>query len=116
MPATLERAMGTVGFAEAVADLRARGGDLVRVGGVEIEDPPYQFQLYLNEHASAVVACLGVDQSRSPHGPAGTPPRQEELSVHSRQETQLPPAAPLQHRPPTLPLGQQSPIAYGKST
>lgn len=66
---TLERGIGTVGFAEAVADLRARGDDLVRVGGVETEGPSYHFQLFLDERAIAVVACLGVDRSRRRHSP-----------------------------------------------
>jgi hypothetical protein len=65
---TRRRGIPTLGFTQAVDDLRARGDDPVRVGAVDIEDPPYHFQLFLNEDATAVVACLGVDQSRKQPG------------------------------------------------
>jgi len=52
----------TLGFAAAVEALRARGQDLVRLGAVDLDDPPYHFQVFLDEPLAAVVACLGVDQ------------------------------------------------------
>ena len=59
---TRQRGIPTVGFADAVAELDARGDDLVRIGAVDEDEPPYHFQLFLDEHATTVVACLGVDQ------------------------------------------------------
>ena len=53
----------TIGFADAVDELRAHGDTPVRIGAVDIDEPPYHFQLFLDEHATAIVACLGVDQS-----------------------------------------------------
>jgi hypothetical protein len=63
---TQQRAIPTLGFAQAVDDLRSRGGDPVRIGAVDSDNPPYHFQLFLNEDATAVVACLGVDQRWNP--------------------------------------------------
>lgn len=40
----------------------AAGEQLVRLGAVDVEDPPYHFQLFLNAAGTKVVACLGVDQ------------------------------------------------------
>jgi hypothetical protein len=51
-----------VGFAEAVQSLRACGDEPVLIGAVDIDDPPYHFQLFLNVSATRLVACLGVDQ------------------------------------------------------
>jgi hypothetical protein len=47
----------------AVDDLPASGDNLVRLCAVDTDDRPYHFQLFLNEDATAVVACLGVDES-----------------------------------------------------
>jgi hypothetical protein len=52
----------TSGFAAAVAALRAHGERPLRVGAVDVDDPPYRFQVFLDDGLSAVVACLGVDQ------------------------------------------------------
>jgi hypothetical protein len=69
---TRERGIETLGFTRAVDDLRACGEEPVCVGAVDLDDPPYHFQLFLNEDATAVVACLGVDQSwKTPRHPAG---------------------------------------------
>ena len=51
---------------QAVDELRSRGEDLVRIGAVDTDNPPYHFQLFLNEDATTVIACLGVDQSWNP--------------------------------------------------
>jgi hypothetical protein len=29
---------------------------------VDVDDPPYHFQLFLDEKLTSIVACLGVDQ------------------------------------------------------
>ena len=29
---------------------------------MDVDDPPYHFQLFLNEELTSVIACLGVDQ------------------------------------------------------
>ena len=52
-----------MGFADAVTALRAVGEELVRIGAVDVEDPPYHFQLFLNEDGTEMIACLGVNQS-----------------------------------------------------
>ena len=63
---TQQRGIPTLGFAQAVDELRSRGDDLVRIGAVDTDTPPYHFQLFLDEDAAAVVARLGVDQSWNP--------------------------------------------------
>ena len=60
----------TLGFAAAVEALRARGQDLVRLGAVDLDEPLYHFQVFLDEPLTAVVACLGVDQGWR-HRPSG---------------------------------------------
>jgi hypothetical protein len=54
--------VATLGFAEAVADLRRMGTDPVRLGQVTVTDPPYVYMLFFNDETSTVVACLGIDQ------------------------------------------------------
>ncbi|MGK5450490.1 hypothetical protein [Streptomyces radiopugnans] len=54
----------SVGFPEAVADLRAYTGDHVLIGYVD--DRPcggFYFQLFLDPQAARIVACLGVRPS-----------------------------------------------------
>ncbi|MEU7673545.1 hypothetical protein AB0C42_01855 [Micromonospora taraxaci] len=51
----------TLGFPAAVQELHDRGEQLVRLAAVDVEDPPYHFQLFLNDDVSAVLACIGVD-------------------------------------------------------
>jgi hypothetical protein len=70
LPAYERRAMRTVadgiptiGFADAVASLRRIGNQPVWLGQVTVADPPYLFMLFLTDEASAVVACLGIDQA-----------------------------------------------------
>jgi hypothetical protein len=60
---TRERGVPTLGFAEAVAALRDWGEGLVRLGAVDTEDPPYHFQLFINEDGTVLIACLGGDQA-----------------------------------------------------
>jgi len=80
---TRQRSIPTLGFTQAVDDLRAHGDDLVRLGAVDLDDPPYHFQLFLNEDATAVIACLGVDQSWNPRRhPIGRTPTDTTGSVH----------------------------------
>jgi hypothetical protein len=52
----------TSGFAAAVDALREWGDNPVRIGAVDVADPPYHFQLFFDDGLTAVVACLGVDQ------------------------------------------------------
>jgi len=52
----------TRGFAAAVSALRDQGDRPVRIAAVDTDDPPYHFQLFLDEELLRVVACLGVDQ------------------------------------------------------
>ena len=60
---TRRQGISTVGFTSAVDQLRAWQDDLVRIGAVDQDEPPYHFQLFLNEAATVTVACIGVDQS-----------------------------------------------------
>jgi hypothetical protein len=60
---TQKRGIATLGFADAVAALRALSEQGVRIGAVDVDDPPYHYQLFLNEAGTAAIACLGVDQS-----------------------------------------------------
>jgi len=62
-----EREIPTLGFAEAVAALRDHAEGLVRLGAVDTEDRPYHFQLFVNRDGTALVACLGVDQTWNPN-------------------------------------------------
>jgi len=59
-----QRGISSVGFRQAVEDLQLAGDQAVCLGWVDTVDPPYHFQLFLNEDLSAIVACLGVDTSR----------------------------------------------------
>ena len=52
----------TLGFSAAVHALCEYGEQPVRLGAVDVDDPPYHFQLFLDENLTSVVACLGVDQ------------------------------------------------------
>jgi len=61
------RGVATIGFIETVNRLRDRDEEPVRVAAVDTDDPPYHFQLFLDEHATAVLACFGVDQSWNPN-------------------------------------------------
>jgi hypothetical protein len=60
----LTRAKGiqSRGFTAAVEALQSHGEEPICIGAVDIDDPPYHFQLFLNANLTAVVACLGVDQ------------------------------------------------------
>ncbi|MEV0715622.1 hypothetical protein [Asanoa sp. NPDC050611] len=60
---TRQEGISTLGFTAAVETLRALGQQPVRLRAVDLDEPPYHFQLFLNADATAVVACLGVDQS-----------------------------------------------------
>jgi hypothetical protein len=52
----------TLGFSAAVQALRQYGEQPVRLGAVHVDDPPYHFQLFLDNELTSVIACLGVDQ------------------------------------------------------
>jgi hypothetical protein len=56
------RGTAQVGFADAVRTLAGRGHASIRIGAVDVADPPYHFQLFLNQTATEVIACLGIDQ------------------------------------------------------
>ena len=58
----------TSGFAAAVAALRVQGERLLRVGAVDVDDPPYHFQLFLDE---GLVGGGGVPGSGSGLGLPG---------------------------------------------
>jgi hypothetical protein len=60
---TVANGIQTLGFAEALADLRSLGARTVQIGQVTVADPPYVFMVFLTEDASAVVACLGIEQA-----------------------------------------------------
>jgi hypothetical protein len=57
----------TLGFSAAVHELQMYGEQPIRVGSVDVDDPPYHFALFLDEKLSSVVACLGVDQAFQAH-------------------------------------------------
>jgi hypothetical protein len=59
---TRDRGIPTIGFGEAVNRLQAAEDQALRLGGVQVDDPPYYFQLFLTADASSVLACVGVDQ------------------------------------------------------
>jgi len=52
-----------IGFADAVRTLAERGHPSIRFGAVDVANPPHHFQLFFNQTATEVIACLGVDQS-----------------------------------------------------
>ncbi|MEE6260768.1 hypothetical protein [Plantactinospora sonchi] len=52
----------TLGFFAAVEALRAYGDRPVRLGAVDVADPPYHYQLFLDAELTAVIAVIGVDQ------------------------------------------------------
>lgn len=58
---TRQSGIPTLGFPAAVQELHDRREQLVRLAAVDVEDPPYHFQLFLNDDGSAVLACIGVD-------------------------------------------------------
>jgi hypothetical protein len=68
------RGIAHIAFAEAVRTLTERCHEVVRIGAVEVADPPYHFQLFLNQTATEVIACLGVAQAGKQKDPAKTPP------------------------------------------
>jgi len=51
-----------LGFAAAVETLRTFGREPVRLEAVNVDQPKYHFVLFLDADATAVLACLGVDQ------------------------------------------------------
>src|SRR5690606_6573469 len=55
------RGAWTVGFAEAVAELRAAGVQPLRLGSVDTDDPRRHYQLFLSDDLTQVIACLGVE-------------------------------------------------------
>ena len=57
-----QRGIPTLGFSAAVQALHEYGEQPVRLGAVDVDDPPYHFQLFLDENLTSIVACLGVDQ------------------------------------------------------
>jgi hypothetical protein len=59
---TQRRGIPTLGFSAAVQALHEYGERPVRLGAVDIDDPPYHFQLFFEESLTSIVACLGVDQ------------------------------------------------------
>jgi hypothetical protein len=59
---TRQAGVPTLGFSAAVQALCGYGEQPVRLGAVDVDDPPYHFQLFLDENLTSVVACLGVDQ------------------------------------------------------
>jgi hypothetical protein len=56
----------TLGFAEALTHLRSLGLRSVQIGQVTVLDPPYLFMIFLADDATAVAACVGIDQRRAP--------------------------------------------------
>ncbi len=54
--------IATVGFAAAVEVLTNLGSEPIRMGAVKVGDSSYHFQLFFDEAAAAVIACLGVQQ------------------------------------------------------
>jgi hypothetical protein len=69
-----QRGIPTLGFSAAVGALRRHGEQSIKLGAVIVDDPPYHFQLFLNEQLTSVVACLGIDQhSRYRQRPNDTP-------------------------------------------
>ncbi|MCM0678514.1 hypothetical protein NCC78_28135 [Micromonospora phytophila] len=56
----------TTGFAEAVAVLRAQGERPIRLGAVDVAEPPYHYMLFLDEHLTKVLAVIGVRRRPEP--------------------------------------------------
>ena len=52
----------TLGFPEAVTRLRDHREPRLTLGQVRAEDPPFHFQLFLDQAATEVIACPGVDR------------------------------------------------------
>jgi hypothetical protein len=65
---TQQRGIPTLGFAAAVQALHEYGEQPVRLGAVDVDDPPYHFQLFLDENLTSIVACLGVNQDPAHRG------------------------------------------------
>jgi hypothetical protein len=61
----------TLGFSTAVQALQRYGEHRVRLGAVDVGDPPCHFQLFFDENLTSIVACLGVDQDPAHHRPKG---------------------------------------------
>jgi hypothetical protein len=59
----LEQGVETVGFEQALRDLESTARPLLRLGSVDVGDPPYHFAVFLAAQRTEVVACLGVDQA-----------------------------------------------------
>jgi hypothetical protein len=55
------RGTWTVGFAEAVAQLRNADTQLLKLGSVDTDEPRRHFQLFLNAGLTEVIACLGIE-------------------------------------------------------
>jgi hypothetical protein len=51
-----------IGFADAVRTQGRPRSRVQQIGAVDVTDPPYHFQLFLNKTATSVIACLSVDQ------------------------------------------------------
>lgn len=66
---TEQTGIPTLGFSTAVRALHKHGEQSVRLGAVDVDDPPYHFQLFLDEDLTSIVACLGVDQDPTHHRP-----------------------------------------------
>jgi len=66
---TQQAGIPTLGFSTAVRALHMHGEHPVRLGAVDVDDPPYYFQLFLDEDLTSIVACLGVDQDSAHHRP-----------------------------------------------
>ena len=62
----LEHGIETLGFEQALEALESTGFDGLRLGAVEVEEPPYHYAVFLAPHETEIVACLGVDQSVQP--------------------------------------------------
>ena len=59
----LEQGIETIGFEQALQGLETTTHQALRLGAVEVADPPYHFAVFLAAEDPEVVACLGVDQS-----------------------------------------------------
>jgi hypothetical protein len=62
----LEQGIETLGFEQALEALKTTGYGSLRLGAVDVEEPPYHYALFLAPTHTEVVACLGVDQSLQP--------------------------------------------------
>lgn len=59
---TGEVGIPTLGFPEALRALRGYGERPVRLGAVDVAEPAYHYQLFLDADLTTVVAVIGVDQ------------------------------------------------------